>query len=226
MSEEMVKIRGEVESIHVTKDEGRWCVFLFHQDTGDRVNVVGSFPDLRESSAMEITGKWARHPKYGRQMKAVSYVLVVPTSKDGIRAYLDWALPQIGPQRARRMVEEFGEETLSVLENTPEKLLIIPGITEARLQDICKSWKEGAPRREAYIYLARFGLTQAMTEGVIEYFGAKTVEIVKKDPYVLTEVSGLGFNKVDEIALRMGIGENSPERRRAALLYLFRKAST
>lgn len=226
MSEDCrVQISGEVSRILHYKEDSGWCVFILRMEDGKQTNVVGVFPDLVVGTALQIDGDYHKHPKFGNQYKATGFTLQMPTSDLGIRKYLEWALPQIGPHRAGELVREFGDDIFRVLDEECERVSIIDGITDKRALEIEEAWKKGEPRRKAYIYLARFGLTKKMVEQVIEYFKDDTVDIVEGDPYVLVEVSGLSFGKVDQVALSMGVAPNSQARRRAALTYLIRSST-
>lgn len=220
---ETIKEVGEVERVKFYKEDSGWACFNFKTEDQRSFTVVGVFPEIVEAQALEIEGCYMEHPKFGKQFKATSYCIRIPTSEKGMQKYLEWTMPEIGMVRAREIVKRFGKETFRVIDEEPKQLLEIDGINEERLKDIILAWKEKQLLRKAFVYLARFGLTKAMVEKTIERFGEFTIEVVEKDPYVLTEVAGLSFYKVDAVALNMGIPPNSPQRRRAAITFLLRE---
>lgn len=214
----MVLVGEVIKVIHRKPDSG-WSVFLLKTPEDTNITVVGIFLDLQEDMTFSLEGDWDIHHRYGKQFKVLKYKIIPPVTTKGIQRYLEWALPHIGPVRASLLVERFGGEVFSVINDKWEDLTSISGITEDRAEEIHEAWVKGEPKRAATAYLAQFGLTQGVAERILVYFGDDVVRILREDPYVLTEVTGMGFSKVDQIALSSGIEPNSPVRRRAAVLY-------
>lgn len=215
---------GEVSKVIHRKPDSGWSVFLLRTAEGTNLTVVGIFLDLQEDMALSLEGDWDSHPRYGKQFKVTRYKIVPPVTDKGMMRYLEWALPHIGPVRSSLLVQKFGADTFTVLSERWGEITAIPGITEERAQEIHESWMAGEPKRAAAAYLAQFGLTQAMAERILLYFGDDVVTILREDPYVLIEVVGMSFGKVDQIALATGVAPNSPVRRRAAVLYCLKSS--
>ena len=169
---------------------------------------------------MELTGDW-KPTKYGMQYSVSNFSVTMPTTKEGIRTYLSSSLIKgIGPAMAARIVETFGEDTLNVFNDSPEKLLQVKGITQKRLDDILEGYQKSSSIRELMIYLSPFGVTPAKASKIQEKFGPAAVMIVKEEPFRLCEVHGFGFLTVDQIAVKAKhFRADDPLRIKAAILH-------
>jgi exodeoxyribonuclease V alpha subunit len=169
---------------------------------------------------IELIGKWVENQKYGMQLAVECCRIPRPKTPEGIIAYLSSDLIKgIGDKLARAIVGRFGENTLDIFDNSPERLLEISGITEKKLTVILDGFRESAGLRDIMTALAIFGVTPKKAEKVLEAYGAQAVEIVRENPYILCDIAGLGFKTVDEIALKSGIPHNSPYRMAQGILY-------
>ena len=164
--------------------------------------AFGTELPTNEGLDVELTGDW-KPTKYGMQYSVSNFSVTMPTTKEGIRTYLSSSLIKgIGPAMAARIVETFGEDTLNVFNDSPEKLLQVKGITQKRLDDILEGYQKSSSIRELMMYLSPFGVTPAKASKIQEKFGPAAVMIVKEEPFRLCEVHGFGFLTVDQIAVK------------------------
>ena len=202
------------------------------QDLGVRVprtlkvtGVSQAFEGTDQVGAtLECVGEWVVNPRHGLQFDVAFVQDAIPTTVDALEKYLgSGQLKGIGPAVARSIVDKWGLDTLRILENTPERLVEIPGLTEAKSQQIAESWRV---KREAYgvvSFLGLHGIGETLAMKVREAFGSQDVERrVRANPYLLTEIEGIGFQKADAVALSIGFPANSPQRLAAALQHVLR----
>ena len=170
---------------------------------------------------IKFTGSW-ESSKYGTQFKVASYEVITPETEEGMYAFLSCGrIKGIGPRNARAIIDRFGKDSLDVLENTPEKLLTIRGIGEKKLQTIIKSYKMTAHLNKVAVFLGQFGIGIDKSLNVYEKYGLDCVEMIKSNPYLLTEVEGIGFLTADKVAQNLGIMLTSDIRIEGALNHLF-----
>ncbi|RMF99469.1 MAG: ATP-dependent RecD-like DNA helicase [Nitrospirae bacterium] len=194
---------------------------------GGRIVCVGECPDdyIEMKALLRVEGLWV-NTKYGKQLKISSVAAILPQTKTGIYQFLSsGVIKGIGTQIAHRLVEKFGENTLKVMDENPEKILEIKGIGEKKAQKIAKSWKEQRAMAELLTNLCGMGLSLAYARRVQRAFGSDAMQIIEENPYRLTEVSGIGFLKADEIARKRGVEPDSPNRIRAAIRYIVETAT-
>jgi exodeoxyribonuclease V alpha subunit len=191
------------------------------------VTAVGPLGGLTAGEEVELTGRWDKHAKYGRQFVADSVRVRPPSTTDGLIRYLGSGLIKgLGPVMAQRLVERFGEDTLRVLDETPRRLLTVPGIGGKRLAQIKQAWREQRQIRRAMVFLQGLGLGPAQALKVCRRLGDATVEAVQADPYVVyREVKGIGFLTADRMAQEMGFALDAPVRLGAGVLYVIETAT-
>lgn len=197
-------------------------------EQGKRIKVakvVGYYLPLAEGLRFDITGCWAKNAKHGSQFEMGSYREVIAPTKEGIVGYLSSGLIKgIGPKTAAKIYDSFGSGTLDMLDSNPEKLLQIKGISEMKLRQILDSYVASRGARDVVALLAPFGVTPGRAVGIYKHFGAQAVEIVRKHPYRLCDMAGIGFIRADAIARSMGLDPMSPERIAAGLIYTLKEA--
>lgn len=197
---------------------------------GDIVQFVAVGNELPQNEGIEIslTGKWKDSEKYGKQYHVESYQIHMPTTKEGVKAYLASGLIKgIGPVTAERIVQQFGKHTFYVLDKCPERMLEIPGISEKKLNDIVNGYRKSENIRQLSVLLSSAGVTPRKLEMIHKHFGNAAVSIVKKDPFRLCEIDGFGFITVDPIARKLkSFKPDNPLRLKAAILYVLQEAET
>jgi len=186
------------------------------------VTAVGNLSAIGPGEMVRVRGRWISDTRYGLQFRAESYLSLVPETLDGIERYLGSGMIKgIGPVFARRLVEEFGADTLDIIENHPEKINEVEGIGPIRAQQIINAWEDQKRIRDAMIFLQGHGVSSTYAMKIFKQYGDKAVSVVKENPYRLaTDIYGIGFRKADQIARNLGIDPNSRVRAEAGILYV------
>jgi exodeoxyribonuclease V alpha subunit len=196
------------------------------EDSGDEVKIVGSFTIPREGEIVAVTGGWRNDAKWGRQFEAESVLPVLPTSSDGILAYLRAGYVKgIGPTLAKRLIDRFGTDLFRVMDEEPDRLREIPGVGRRTLKRIGESWNEQRGVRELMIFLAQHGLGGSRAYRIHQHYGDRAIAVIRQDPYRLAhEIRGIGFALADSIAQSLGHDLRSPFRLMAGLRHVVEKA--
>ena len=191
------------------------------------LTVVGTLPELSSGEQAVFTGEWTEHKSYGRQFKCTSCEILTPTTLLGIERFLGSGLIKgVGPATATQIVREFGEDTLTILSEHPERLLEISGIGQKRMLQISESFQEQQIARRSLIFLQSYGIPAPLAVRISKHYGDRTPEIVRQDPYRLCdEIDGIGFKTADRIGIALGVAPDSDSRIRCALKYVLRDAS-
>lgn len=199
----------------------------YDDGTEVRFTAFGTELPCLDHVEIEMEGTWKKSVKYGLQFGVDWFRVLLPKSREGIIGYLSSDLIKgIGPVMAREIVKRFGTDTFSVMENNPEKLLDIKGITEQKLQIIIKSYQGSAELRELMAYLAPYHVTPKKAEKIQKHFGLEAVKILHDNPYRLCEIKGFGFITVDPIArASKTFVPDAMERMKAAIHYVLVKGS-
>ena len=188
-----------------------------HRDRLIRFTAVGYELPQTDRVSMILDGEW-QDGKYGQQLQVESFEEIVPQTRDGVRGYLSSRLIKgVGEKTADLIVERFGADALRILEKEPERLLEIRGITPAKLEEIKASFDESRCLRGLMILLSPFNVTPATATKIYEHFGAKSVDILQKNPFELCQISGFGFKRVDAIVRKGDCKLNDPMRIHGAI---------
>lgn len=192
-----------------------------------RFTAVGMELPTGDGLDLDLEGEWKQGP-YGIQYSVSGFHIQMPTTKEGIQSYLSSDLIRgIGPVTAEEIVNRFGTETFQVLEQTPEKLLDIRGITEERLEEILDGYHKSRDLRELMVYLAPLGVTSHKLAMIQEHFGRAAIGVIKNNPFRLCEIKGFGFLTVDPIAMKsQGFRPDDPFRIKAAIAHVMKEAET
>ncbi|MBR3098050.1 MAG: ATP-dependent RecD-like DNA helicase [Clostridia bacterium] len=191
------------------------------------VTVVGNLPELTPGEQVLFCGDWSEHKSYGRQFRSVSFEIRQPTTLLGIERYLaSGVIKGVGPSTAELIVSHFGEETLSVLSEHPERLTEIPGIGKKKMALIAESYREQQGARTAMIFLQSYGISPALAIRIGKYYGDQAVDLIKSNPYRLCDdLDGIGFRTADRIGAALGIAPDSENRVCCAIKYVLQEAS-
>lgn len=222
----MQKIEGEVRQVYYFNEESGWAVFDLEEDShshSDVHKVTGSIYEVYQGLRLTVEGEHVTHPKYGKSFRISSYRVEDPTSLAGIIKFLEFTLPNVGPVRADYIVEKFGRDTLKVLDERIEELVQIPGIKREDLPNIRSLWNVARGNRELVVFLAQFGLSRGKITDIIRSMPKATIASIRQDPYILTDVGGVGFKTVDAFAMSMGLDKNSEGRQRGVLHYCLKE---
>jgi exodeoxyribonuclease V alpha subunit len=190
-----------------------------YRDRLIRFVAVGYGLPQTNAAELVLTGIWET-TKYGEQLKVLEWEEIVPHTPEGVRAYLASGLIKgIGEKTAEDIVARFGADAIDILENEPDKLLAIRGVTETKLAAIRESYEESRAVKSLMLCIAGFGITPKSAQKILRFFGAKSLAVIRETPYELSRISGFGFIKTDEIARKTGCSPNDPMRIRSALIY-------
>lgn len=213
-------VSGTVEEIVFRNEENGYSVIDISVN-GEPLTVIGIMPYVYEGEQIIAYGSWVNHPEYGRQFKAESYEKHMPAEENAILRYLSSrSIKGIGPVTALRIVEKFGTEAFDVIENHPEWLSEIPGISAKKAKEISDDFKLKSGVRNVMMFCREFfGLSVSMR--IYKKWGAESVSIIKDDPYRLcSEIDGIGFEKADAVAASLGIEKYTGLRIKSGIQYL------
>ncbi|MBQ9624706.1 MAG: ATP-dependent RecD-like DNA helicase, partial [Clostridia bacterium] len=217
----MDTLSGVIEEVTFHNDENGFTVFVLEHDE-EYTTCVGVLPELAPGERVDLTGKWGVHPVFGDQFKVDTFNLHIPTTTEDIYAYLSSGIIYgVGTTTAKRLIEEFGDETLDVLGNNPEMVAGVKGIGKKRAIKICESYNEHMASREVMIKLTHFGITANQATKLYLTYGNSAVAIVKANPYrMIEDIKGIGFKTADVIAMNMGVEKDNPLRLEAGITYV------
>lgn len=222
----MEKLAGYVEHIiYRNTDNGYTVLNLVSGE--EEITCVGIFSAIAEGENIEASGEYTDHPTYGRQFKVDHFEEKAPEDEEAIERYLgSGAIKGVGLALAARIVRRFKEDTFRIIEEEPERLAEIKGISERKAMEIADQVNEKRDLRQAMIFLQQYGITMNLAVKVYQAYGQEVYGIIKENPYRLADdIEGVGFRTADEIAARVGIRMDSDFRVRSGILYVLLQAS-
>ena len=221
----METVTGYVGHIVFRNEENGYTVFHLENDDGE-VTCVGNFNFIGEGELMELTGEYVNHNVYGTQFKVASHVVKEPEDVVSIERYLgSGAIKGIGAALAARIVRRFKEDTFRIIEEEPERLAEIKGISERKAREIAEQVEGKKDIRKAMIYLQKFGISTKLAAKIYQYYGMRVYKVLEENPYQLADnIEGVGFKTADEIASRIGIHTDSDYRIKSGLFYTLQQA--
>ena len=223
-----VVIRGQLERVTFNNEKTGYSVLRINvKGFADVVTAVGCCPAHLPGEELELSGEWVVHQKFGRQFQFVSCKSILPSTVEGIRRYLGSGLIKgIGPRMAERIVDEFGERTLDVLDESPDDLLNVRGISSKLLDSVKISWNAQKEFRDVMLFLQSGGIGPGFAAKIFAAYGHNTIQVVKENPYKLADdIFGIGFRTADQFASGIGIDKSSPMRHDAGVLYALTEMS-
>lgn len=224
MEKEIVK--GYIDHFIYKNEENGYGVVSLIVDE-EEVTCTGTFKDADVGDTLEIEGTYVNHPVYGQQLKASSYKITVPDDAVSMQRYLgSGAIRGIGEALAARIVKKFGADTFRIIEDEPERLAEIKGISEKKAIDIAMQMAEKREMRDAMIFLQKYGISNNMAVKIFNNYGTRVYGIIQENPYQLADdISGIGFKTADEIAAKVGIRVDSEYRIRSGILFTLLQSS-
>lgn len=214
-------MQGIVEEVIYSNAENGYTVMSV-DCSGEEVIATGYMPYVSEGEGIKLTGIWKNHPEYGRQLSVSAYEKEAPTSKTALMRYLaSGIIKGIRLATAKKIVDKFGDETLSVIEAEPERLAQIRGISSAKAAQISIEYAHQQKFQSVAMFLQKFDIGMSLIMKVCKYYGSDAVNYIKQNPYVLSDdIYGLSFLKVDKIGLQLGVDVNDKRRLMAAIKYV------
>ena len=209
------------------EDNGYTVMVLKGMEEERELTCVGTFPAITQGAAIEASGNYTTHPVYGKQFQIASYVEKMPEDALAMERYLgSGAIKGIGAALAARIVRRFGDDTMRIVEEEPERLAEIKGISEKKAMEIAEQMTEKADMRRAMIFLQKYGISLNLGAKSYQKYVQTVYGVLQENPYRLAEdISGVGFRIADEIASRIGIHTDSDYRIRSGMLYTLLQAS-
>ena len=229
MPEQPEQIEGSIERVTYYSEETGYSVLKIKtekrypraQARDGTIAVVGAMPQLGEGENVQFIGDWVTHPQYGLQFQAQQAIPLPPQTTKGIVNYLSSGIIKgIGPATAQKIVNAFGERTIEILDEEPQRIHEVRGLKPQLANKLIDIWVDNRVMRNIMIYLQGLGISAKIAKRIYERYGAKTQFVVEHNPYQLADdVTMIGFRKADQIAGSMGIGRGDINRLRAGLLY-------
>src|SRR5437762_7612913 len=191
------------------------------------MTIVGLLPGVHVGELLSVEGEWEKDPKYGRQLHITSFTQRLPASKEGITRYLSSGLIKgVGPKKAERIVEHFGEQTLAIIEQQPERLSEVKGIGAKDREQIIKAWAEQSEIKELHLFLQSHEVSINVATRVYKQYGKESIKVIRENPYRLAQdVHGIGFRTADDIAVKLGLPQDSVPRLASGLKYVLAQAA-
>lgn len=216
----METLRGYIEHIIYRNDENGYTVLNLVADAGE-ITCVGLFRYADEGECVSLTGEYTEHALYGRQFNVKSYEITPPEDIESITRYLgSGAIKGIGAALAKRIVNEFGEDTFRIIEEDPLRLAEIKGISERKAREIAIQFVDKQEMRKVMVFLQQYGISNSLAVKIHEKYGSRVYDVIRENPYLLAEdINGVGFKIADEIASRVGIHSDSDYRIRSGIMY-------
>ena len=223
----MEKLEGYVDHIIYRNAENGYTVMVMLVDQ-EEVTCVGVLSYIGEGEKLEAEGQYIAHPTYGEQFKIETYVVKPPEDEESVERYLgSGAIKGIGTALAARIVRHFHADTFRIIEEEPERLAEIKGISERKAREIAQQVYEKRDMRKAMIFLQQFGITTALAVKIFEKYGQRMYEVLQNNPYQLADdIHGVGFRIADEIARKAGVSADSEYRVKSAISYVLLQAGT
>ncbi len=222
----MEERKGYVRHIIYRNEENGYTVFEFSSG-GEVLTCVGTLPVLNDGESCLLAGEITRHPVYGEQFKVESSIPCAPEDAQGVLRYLSsGAVKGIGEALAARIIDAFGDDALRVMEEEPERLSEVRGISEKKAREIAAQLEGEKDLRDAVLYMQRYGISARVAMRLYRSYGTEIYTVLQENPYRLAEeVDGIGFVQADRIARRLGIRADSAFRIRSAVFYVLENAS-
>ncbi len=217
----MEKIQGYIDHfIYFNESNGYGVIELYTEE--EDIICVGSFGGIGQGENVEITGQYVEHAVYGRQLKAESIKVLTPEDAFAMERYLaGGAIKGVGPALAKRIVSKFGNDTFRIMEEEPERLAEIKGISERKAMEIAEQMEERKELREAMLFLQKYGITNNLAMKIYDAYGMQLYHVLQENPYRMAEeIDGVGFKRADEIAQKIGIRTDSRFRIHCGICYV------
>src|SRR5712691_462771 len=229
----MPTLEGSVENIVFRNEDNHYTVARFRpNDSGrlfrdDLMTIVGVLPGIHVGELLSVEAVSEKNTKYGRQLHVNSFVQRLPASTEGITRYLSSGLIKgIGPKKAKLIVENFGEQTLAIIEQQPERLSEVKGISVKDRNQIAKAWAEQSEIKELHLFLQSHEVSINLATRIYKQYGQEAIKVIRENPYQLAqEVNGIGFRTADDIAVKLGLPRDSVPRLATGLKYVLAQAA-
>ena len=222
------KVTGYIDHVIFRNEENGYTVLVIKiSGSEEELTCVGTFPDITQGVTIEAEGQFSQHHMYGKQFQIQSYVEKMPEDTLAMERYLgSGAIKGVGAALAARIVKYFGDDTLRIVEEEPERLAEVKGISEKKAREIAAQVTEKADMRKAMMFLQKYGISLNLGAKIYQKYGQSVYSVLQENPYRLADdITGVGFKIADTIASRIGIHADSDYRIRSGMLYTLLQAS-
>ncbi len=215
-------IQGTIEKVIYRSEENGFTVLKLLVNSKREVTVTGYLPSVNAGEFVKFDGSWGFHAKFGRQFKAKSLDSKLPATVLGIKKYLGSGLIKgIGPKFAKRLVDKFEENTLEVIDKSPERLFEVDGVGQKRAEAISSAWQEQKEISKVMVFLHGHSVSTAFAVKIYKKYGDKSISVLQENPYKLVkDIWGIGFKTADKIALDLNLDRYSSKRASAGILHV------
>ncbi|CUS02929.2 Helicase RecD/TraA family protein [Candidatus Promineifilum breve] len=228
------EVSGSIERVTYYNEESGYTVLRLRPDTrgmlpyayGEQLlTVVGNLPEVNPGEWLKLTGQWLMHPKHGRQFQVEQCEQSVPASVEGIKRYLGSGMVRgVGKVMAERIVNRFGADTLTIIDENPQRLGEVLGIGRKRVDNVIKAWAEQRAIKDVMIFLQGHGISTHLAVKIYKQYGDASLAVVQATPYRLVQdIHGIGFKTADKIAQALGLSPDDPARIEAGIHYTLSK---
>lgn len=215
-----MELQGQVEGIIYQNEANSYTIANLDTDN-EEITIVGYLPFIREGDTLRVIGNYVEHKDYGTQFKVSTFEKIMPENLEALEKYLaSGAIKGVGEATAKRIIKTFGNETIDIIKNQPEKLSNVKGISEEKAQKISEDFLENQEMWKIVGFLEKFHIGAQHAKKVYEKFGVSSIEKIKEDPYLLIEIArGVDFRQIDEMAIRIGITPDNDRRVQTGIKY-------
>ncbi|HVW99151.1 MAG TPA: helix-hairpin-helix domain-containing protein, partial [Candidatus Babeliaceae bacterium] len=222
-----IVLKGIVERLLFHDLENGFTVFLM-QSGKDTVTATGTIPGLYIGQEVSLTGQWGFHKKFGKQFEVYSCLQILPSSIVGLKKYLGSGLIKgIGKNYADKLVDQFGDKILSIIDEEPHRLQEISGIGPKRAQSITQAWQEQRHIAHLMVFLQERDISTCLAGKIYKKYREQALPLIRQNPYRLAQdISGIGFKTADEIAQKMGFSSDAPQRIASGIIHVIHQATS
>ena len=216
-----MEIKGQIEDIIFQNEINGYTICTLQTNEDELITAVGYLPFMHSGDTVKLIGKYVTHQEYGEQFKIDTFEKIMPETLEGLEKYLaSGVIKGIGASTAHKIIETFGEETISIFKLHPEKLSNIKGISEKKANEMAAEFNEKWELWQIVGFLERFGVSSSNSKKVYDKLGKNAIEEIEKNPYILLDIAyGVDFKQIDKIAMNLGIENNHPKRIESAIKY-------
>lgn len=215
-----MEIKGQISEIIYQNEVNSYTIAEFETDE-ELTTIVGYLPFINKGDSLKLVGSFVNHPDYGRQFKIQTFEKTMPETLEALERYLaGGVIKGVGPATAKRIVDNFKEETISVLKFEPYKLANVKGITKTKAIEIADEFNEKWELWQIVRFLERFGIANQNSKKVYEALGKEAISKIEENPYILIDITyGVDFKKIDKMAMELGISKENSKRIESAIKY-------
>lgn len=220
--ENLETLKGIVRIITFHSDDNGYTIAKILPEGENMVKAVTGYVKMLEvGETVVFKGYWVKDPKYGRQFRFHSYESVVPSSLEGIKRFLaSKFIKGIGPVFAERIVDTFGKDTIRVLDEEPDRLTKVPGINRTKVEAVKEGWARHRAISDVIIFLQSHDISPAYASKIYDRYQTETIDKMRRNPYrLIKDIRGIGFIKADQVATKLGIAKDAPDRVRAGIMF-------